>query len=480
MDKRQTDRALSRKCRYLKRFTLQSIRTFKSPTTIKFTLDDGTVARWTVILGENGTGKTSLLQYLAGMTPVQDVEIRIPSKQSEPPAFRPLLAGREWFGWNASNVPRPWAKPAELSTNLLLSNPVACLEDVNEDSKDDMPVQMSLTFDQTPEGAPQIRNQFTATPDPKFYSEFRIFGYGAGRHVAGPASPYMSSDSFLREAGNSPVHTLFNDDQPLISPEQWLLSLDHISRSEGDAAVRAKHISENACTCLANALPGIDSISVKPFGIMEGEKRMTVLCETPYGKVPFSSLSLGYRTTAAWLTDFLKRMHESFAELDKPAHGPAVVIIDEFDLHLHPAWQREVMKALSSEFPNTQFIVTAHSPLVVQAAGDQANVVVLRRVQREDGTDEVLIDDNTQFTTGWRIDQILESDLYGLSPRSSAYTALIEERMKLRQKDDLTVNESNRLDEIERKLNREAPPGLSGTSVDLLEELKAALSTTSS
>lgn len=49
---------------------------------------------------------------------------------------------------------------------------------------------------------------------------------------------------------------------------------------------------------------------------------------------------------------------------------PAVVLVDEIDLHLHPIWQRRLIGFLSERFPNTQFIVTAHSPLIVQAASD--------------------------------------------------------------------------------------------------------------
>ena len=84
------------------------------------------------------------------------------------------------------------------------------------------------------------------------------------------------------------------------------------------------------------------------------------------------------------------------------------MLVDEIDLHLHPKWQREVIGFLTERFPNTQFIVTAHSPLIVQAAAG-ANLAVLKR----EG-DHVVIENHPETIRGWRIDQVLTSDLFDL------------------------------------------------------------------
>src|SRR5260370_15426615 len=47
---------------------------------------------------------------------------------------------------------------------------------------------------------------------------------------------------------------------------------------------------------------------------------------------------------------------------------PGVVLVDEIEAHLHPAWQRDIPEWLKIHFPNVQFLVTTHSPLVAQAA----------------------------------------------------------------------------------------------------------------
>jgi predicted ATP-binding protein involved in virulence len=267
---------------------------------------------------------------------------------------------------------------------------------------------------------------------------------------------------------------LFHDDYPLISPEQWFLGLDHTSRSEGEVAEAAKRSLNSARRCMINTLPGIKDIAVKQQEGAKGQPAMTLMCMTNYGEVPFSALSLGYQTMSAWLIDFVKRMHEAFPDLEEPDNGPAIVLIDEFDLHMHPHWQREAMAALTKEFPNTQFIVTAHSPIVVQATEGHAKLIVLRRKQREDGSEEVIADDDPKFAAGWRVDQILES-VYGMSPRMENYEKLVERRVELRQKEKLTESEQAELAEVEAQLDKEAPPVASAATEQLLADLKKAL-----
>ena len=136
--------------------------------------------------------------------------------------------------------------------------------------------------------------------------------------------------------------------------------------------------------------------------------------KTPYGWVPLRQLGYGYQTLITWVADLVSRMVERYPDSPNPLAEPAVVLVDEIDLHLHPMWQRKLMGFLTERFPNTQFIATAHSPLVAQAAAD-ANLAVLRR----EG-DHVVIDNDVDNIRDWRIDQILTSDLFGLRNRPAA------------------------------------------------------------
>jgi predicted ATP-binding protein involved in virulence len=85
-------------------------------------------------------------------------------------------------------------------------------------------------------------------------------------------------------------------------------------------------------------------------------------------------LSQGERSLLALVGDIARRLAIMNPGLEKPLHGEGIVLIDEIDLHLHPSWQRTIVRRLRETFPKCQFIVTTHSPLVVS---DPDNVRVL-------------------------------------------------------------------------------------------------------
>lgn len=78
-------------------------------------------------------------------------------------------------------------------------------------------------------------------------------------------------------------------------------------------------------------------------------------------------LSDGYKTLLGLVIDLSMRMGLANPHLNDPLSAEAVVMIDEVDLHLHPSWQQRVLADLLSTFSNTQFILTTHSPFVVEA-----------------------------------------------------------------------------------------------------------------
>lgn len=91
-------------------------------------------------------------------------------------------------------------------------------------------------------------------------------------------------------------------------------------------------------------------------------------------QVTIQNLSDGYRSFLAMTLEIIRQM--SIFYPNKPLFNddftqvipPGVVLIDEVDAHLHPSWQREIGRKLTALFPNIQFIVTTHSPLVCQAS----------------------------------------------------------------------------------------------------------------
>jgi predicted ATP-binding protein involved in virulence len=82
-------------------------------------------------------------------------------------------------------------------------------------------------------------------------------------------------------------------------------------------------------------------------------------------ELSLNQLSDGERGLIALAGDLARRLTDANPALVDPLQGSAVVLIDELELHLHPAWQRDVVPHLRRTFPNCQFIVTTHSPQVL-------------------------------------------------------------------------------------------------------------------
>lgn len=76
-------------------------------------------------------------------------------------------------------------------------------------------------------------------------------------------------------------------------------------------------------------------------------------------------LSEGEKTLIMIVCDIARRFAIANPALDNPRTGSGIVLIDEIDNHLHPQWQRQILPALKTTFPNCQFITTTHSPQVL-------------------------------------------------------------------------------------------------------------------
>ena len=95
-------------------------------------------------------------------------------------------------------------------------------------------------------------------------------------------------------------------------------------------------------------------------------------------QLSLDQLSGGYRIVLALAADLARRMAQGNPHLDDPLQSEAIVLIDEIELHLHPSWQQRVLADLARTFPNTQFIVSTHSPQVLTTVKPE-HVVELRR-----------------------------------------------------------------------------------------------------
>lgn len=264
-------------------------------------------------------------------------------------------------------------------------------------------------------------------------------------------------------APDDPCASLFSDSAELKNAEEWLLRLDYSASKPSEIESRQRKRLEQVKDILCDLLPDIASIRItKPT-----KKTPTPAARfhTPYGWVRLRDLGQGYQSLIAWVVDFASRMVDRYPNSRNPLAEPAIVLIDEIDLHLHPTWQRRVMSYLSERFPNTQFIASAHSPLIVQAAGD-ANVALLRR----EG-DHVVIDNDVKAIRGWRIDQILTSDLYELpTARPPDVEEKLGRRKALLTKSRLTKKEKQELSRLNAEIH-DLPVGDTAAEVEKLQDL---------
>lgn len=387
---------------YILKLGLENVRCFGEKAELDLSDGNGNWRQWTVIVGDNGLGKTTLLQVLAGL-------------ETEETKY-------------TDNIKRYHIK---LSSYIF-------------EDKFTMPAHINAKDPLL--GITLLYNSDEVYTHIKRTSEFRIergsllfnlevIGYGANR--------FMSSTS-LTDSKSENSATLFDDDAKLINAEEWLLQLDYASSRDSELKAFAKQRKNLVTEILIELLPDVTNIRfTEPT-----KESLTPKIEflTSFGWVRIHELSLGYKTMVAWMVDLAARMFDRYPESENPLAEPAIVLVDEIDLHLHPKWQRKIFEYLSEKFPKTQFVVTAHSPLVVQSAPKDANIVVLRR----DG-DHVIIDNDVESVENWRLDQIM-SALYGIeSSRGPETEKWLEERRELLRKRDRLPEDEARLKILNEK-----------------------------
>lgn len=121
--------------------------------------------------------------------------------------------------------------------------------------------------------------------------------------------------------------------------------------------------------------------------------------------------------------------------LDNPLIGKGIIVlIDEIDLHLHPAWQRAIIPALEKTFPNIQLITTTHSAQVLSTVNKE-NVFLL---------EDFKVVPTIPHTFGKDSNSIL-NDLFGVGERLNEAKKEFQELYHL-------IDDENKKEEAERKL----------------------------
>lgn len=208
-------------------------------------------------------------------------------------------------------------------------------------------------------GLDDLEQIYTLQSAPVFKN---FYAYGTHRGL------YASdSDDFLEPHG---FMTLFNNNLKLIDPVNWLKDLYFRSQNNG---LKYENSFNSVAAILSSLLE--DKVQV----IVEGTE--VYFLEKDY-RLTLDMLSEGYRGVIIMACDLLARLMDNNGYNENIFDTAGVVLIDEICQHLHPRWQREIVSKLRSIFRNIQFIVTTHSPFVIQGASDEA---IVFRVYRENG-----------------------------------------------------------------------------------------------
>ena len=386
---------------------LENIKCFKD-VEIPFESADGSARSWSLLAGDNGQGKTTILRSLAMG-----------------------LCDDDWAAALRSELHGEFLRRGSRKGSIEV-----CLAD-SDGRKYTVRTRIKLEGDN--ESISQdvflgdCVNKKGKHKEAKDFRRSRIFAvaYGAGRSVSGTESyeNYRLVDS---------LYTLFRYEQSLQNAELGARRIEFHSREE----------REN----LWNALKKIlmmeeeDEISLEITGLYFKTRRKWGV---------FDTMSDGYKSLTSVVVDFLSwnLMHRLEDFSSKNISG--ILIIDELEQHLHPRWQREIVKILSDQFPKVQFICSTHTPICALGLSDLECESRLFKVAHVNNHSEVEEFDLREEFNGYRTDQILTSNIFDLeSTRSVSAQDKLKEYRKiyLKEEDKRNSKEKRRIREIEEEL----------------------------
>jgi predicted ATPase len=330
---------------------------------LDFTDVDGkSIRKWTVIIGKNGTGKTSILQAAAlaaaGGLQVNTLAGRTVGHLRDRRTKAPLQIDATFEFWNPElrNALHPLIKvpitePLQLTSETSLKEGETSLRSssryLNIHKKTDDPLDDARS-----------RNMH----------RWFVAGYGVARTMTDIGrSPTLDRPSIER------MLSLFDPDVSLIATN----FATYFSNSPG--TLKAAVFDRVLKLALLNAtslLPDIIDFELngsitRPGDLQEKHIFLQRVGALDPLQVPAAALAHGYHSTIAWLADLVGHVLLEAKTQVEPDDMEGVVLVDEIDSYLHPLWQATIIPALRATFPKMQFIATTHSPVVLSGVAPQ-------------------------------------------------------------------------------------------------------------
>ncbi|WP_295435400.1 AAA family ATPase [uncultured Thiodictyon sp.] len=356
----------------VRRLRLDKVRSFEAAE-IDF------APRVTVLLGENGSGKTTVAEMLALLlVPPGQRLIAFPRRHgADRGRAEVFLAGRD--------------------------QPAAVWDSAEDPSADQRPVPGRPVF---------------------AYGRFRQFftvDQGERRRINNPGEDL---GDLAHSSRRDSILTLFRPDPGLLQDlSRALVALHYGAQTLADARLTAVWTRLNQSLKALEC--GFDRIEIE-----EGEYEYIPRLVRKKARLALSELSDGYQSVLTILFDLVLRYAFRFITLPDPLLAAAIVVIDEIDLHLHPRWQRTVLNQFTKVFPNTQFIVTTHSPAVVQGAVDAGHRIISLTESGGISKAKPLSPSTMRDLKGAEIGALLlDRRLFGVGSRYSSEYSAIEDRI---------------------------------------------------
>jgi predicted ATP-binding protein involved in virulence len=313
---------------------------------------------FTVLIGENGKGKTAVLDAIAialgtyfqgsgikaGQSGIRKTDARFVRREKGDESYREPLTEVYIKAYAEIVEPYSW-----LSALLLKKDPtLVAIEWTRELGDRGGKARKWIEVGQSYQQEIKIgRNP--NLPLFLYYGSGRLWNTNRNQETTKPGSQF---DAY---------HLCLDPKSDQKAFEKWYKKLTFSALQTGDQSSGLRLIDHAILTCI----PGAEKI----YHDVREDEIVLKLKNSREKLIPFDSLSDGYRNMVAMVADIAYRT----ARLN-PHHGQdaaketeGVVLIDEIDLHLHPKWQRQVVNDLQKAFPKLQFIATTHSPFIIQS-----------------------------------------------------------------------------------------------------------------
>jgi hypothetical protein len=348
---------------YLRSLTISHMKRLEK-LHLDFTEADGSHRMWTVLIGENGTAKTTILQAVAmaaaGRLRVNElagsaIPSLLPHRKRDP-----AMEIEARFSFSALGS-KSWFHPQEAAD---LPPGTALVSRVNLDA-----AETTLTgFDgyQKPGDVAPAQPQGLTPLDrarAKNTAHWFVAGYGVHRHF--PYETGASPDLF-----RASVERL----RPLFDHQAALTGIGFIDIF-GPRTKRGKMFISVLTSVLVNTgllpddIEGLElkGRSAKRHADLPLRSTFTQRVGARLIKLPLTGVAHGMQSTLAWVSDLVGHILFEAEENVLAEDMEGCVLIDEIDLYLHPTWQVRIVHALRATFPRVQFIVTTHSPALLSA-----------------------------------------------------------------------------------------------------------------